>query len=364
MATANLSAAIHTSLTNAECVGVISDVSQFITVLVSGEPGTGKTSMQHALAAKHSSHQPIYADMANMDVGDVMMRIPNHATGRLDPYVSSLFGLDDPRPKLLMLDEIGKMPRIIQPTVTRLMLERTIGDVKLPDGSMVWATTNNASDGLGDTIPAHTGDRMMKIKYAKPNAELTNLHFTEAGASTLLRGWIAMHPHALHSYETDDLTNNDMPFNPAKRQHAFVTQRGLFRADKHVIQTMNRRPVHVTQAMLAGMLGESAARSMVNFFQMAKDLQPVAKVFKDPHGTTMPEKDAALFLMCFNALDALTTQDELSAFMQYIERKHSDVFTALFNTMALGTKRTAKLARNNPLLLQWMKIPGNYQLAQ
>ena len=54
----------------------------------------------------------------------------------------------------------------------------------------------------------------------------------------------------------------------------------------------------------------------------------------------------------------------MSAFMQYLDRKHSDVFTSLFNTMALGTARTSKLARNNPTLLQWMKVGGNYQLAQ
>lgn len=361
---ANLATATHTNLTNAECVGVISEVSQYITVLVTGEPGTGKTSMQHTLAAKHPEHQPIYVDMANTDVGDIMMRIPNHKTGRLDAYVSSLFGLDDPRPKLIMLDEVGKMPKIIQPTVTRLMLEFTVADVKLTEGSMLWATTNNASDGLGDSIPAHTSDRLMKLHYGKPNADMTNVYFSDAGVSLLTRGWLAMHPHALHSYQTDDLTNNDMPFNPAKRQSAFVTQRGLFRADKHVIKSMNRRPVHVTQAMLAGMLGESAARSMVNYFSMAKDLVPVAKVFKDPLGTDMPEKDAALFLMCFYALDTIKTQDEMSAFMQYLDRKHSDVFTSLFNTMALGTARTSKLARNNPTLLQWMKVGGNYQLAQ
>jgi len=352
-------------LNHAECVeAILAAGAAGVTTLVVGEAGTGKTSMQKTLSKLLPKHVPIYADMAVMDVGDIIMRMPfrrDDGTVVLEPAVSSLFKMDDPRPKLIMLDEIGKMPRILQPTVTRLMQEHTVGDEPLPDGSIVWCTTNNVTDGLGDVIPAHTGNRIMILHYAKPDSEQTNAHFTDVGVSALTRAWIAMNPRAFHSYMTHDLKDNPFPFSPTRRGQ-FVSQRSMFKADNAVVKNLSTLRDSVAESMLSGLVGAAASQSMMAFFRMASDIQPVKKVFKDPQGTPVPDKDAALYLMNFNAIDAMETQDDLTAYMDYLDRKGSDVFTALFFTMVLSAARTKKLARSNPRVCAWAKVAGNYQM--
>jgi hypothetical protein len=76
----------------------------------------------------------------------------------------------------------------------------------------------------------------------------------------------------------------------------------------------------------------------------------------------MVEKDGALVMMMFNAIDEVQSNSDLSAFVNYLKRKGSNMFIAMFFTMALSTKRTQRFARNNPEILEWSRVPGNYQL--
>ena len=71
--------------------------------------------------------------------------------------MGTIFKLDSKKPKVILLDEFMKAPKLLQVIFTRLMLERTVGDTPLPEGSMVFATSNNQSDGLGDGMLAHAG---------------------------------------------------------------------------------------------------------------------------------------------------------------------------------------------------------------
>jgi hypothetical protein len=337
-----------------------------LTPIVLGETGIGKTSVQKTLARILKSHDPIYVDMPNTDVGYLSMMVPDRDTKKIEEYTGSLLRLDDPHPKLIMLDEIGKMPRILLPTVTRMMYERTVGNTPLPKGSIVWATSNLTTDGLGDFLPGHVLNRGMVIHQAKPNAVELNVHYTEIGVSSMTRAWLAMNPRAMHSYLTcskDELATNTLGiFNPAKKQTSFLTPRSLHAADTNIVKKWDRLKPSVAHAMLQGTVGQGAAHSMTTFFSMAKDIIPIEDILNNPMTTQIPEKDAAMNQMMFNAIDTVETQDDLSKFIQYLDRKDSNIFTALFYTMAMSTKRTMKLARENSNIKAWVKIPGNYQM--
>ena len=339
-----------------------------LTPIVLGETGIGKTSAQHTLARILKTHQPIYVDMPNTDVGYLSMMVPDRDTKKIEEYTGSLLCLDDPRPKLIMLDEVGKMPRIIQPTVTRLMLERTVGNTPLPKGSVVWGTSNLTTDGLGDFLPAHTLNRCAVLTMRKPNETELNTHFSNIGVSDITRAWLAMNPRAMHSYLTcnaDDLKNNPFIFNPAKKQTSFLTPRSLHKADTNIIKKWDRLKPSVAYALLCGTVGEAAAHSISTFIPMAQERIPVREeVIPNPRITRIPDKDAVLFLMIMEAVDVIETHDDMSAFIDYLDRKQSAMFTALFFTMALSTKRTARIARENSKIKAWVKIPGNYQMVQ
>ena len=119
-----------------------------LTPIIQSEPGCGKSSILKAIETElGDAYDYIYVDCPVKDMSDIAMTIPNHQSHSLEYYVSSLFKLDNPKPKVIMLDEMMKAPKLLQIIFTRLTLERMIGDVKLPEGSIVFATSNNSSDG-------------------------------------------------------------------------------------------------------------------------------------------------------------------------------------------------------------------------
>ena len=158
-------------------------VGSELTVVIQSEPGCGKTSLLSMMAEDNGDkwrspsdgasidgdkYDYVYVDCPVKDMSDIGMTIPNHTTKQLEYYVSSLFNLDDPKPKFILLDEFMKSPKLLQVVFTRLMLERMAGDRSLPRGSVIMATSNNASDGVGDSMLAHAGNRVCIVQMSKP----------------------------------------------------------------------------------------------------------------------------------------------------------------------------------------------------
>jgi hypothetical protein len=332
---------------------LIATIGATRTILLRGEPGIGKsTVLTMVKKILGNDYDPIYADCPVMDVSDVVMRIPNHETKTLESYVSELFKLDSPKPKIIMLDEVTKANKLLQVIFTRLMLERTVGDVALPAGSIVFATGNNVTDGVGDTLSAHVLNRLCVINVRKPDARRWNLWATDNGISRTVRAWVAMNPNSLASYLDGGQESNPFIFNPTKPLTSFITPRSLVGADS-VIKNVQKLGAYVSQAALAGLCGSAFAESISAFMSMEKELVSVKDIIANPDTIQIPEKPAALFMTMFNAVDTVETQDELSAFMIFVKRIRSEEVQTCFYSMAFESKRTAKLARNNNDLREW-----------
>ena len=172
-----------------------------LTMVIQSEAGCGKTSLLKMIEMDMGDkYDYIYVDCPVKDMSDIAMTIPNHATKSLENYVGSIFKMDSPKPKVILLDEFMKSPKLLQVIFTRLMLERCIGDTKLPDGSIVFATSNNASDGLGDGMLAHAGNRVCIVRMEKPDADTWLRWASENAVNPLIRAWVHMFPRALASY--------------------------------------------------------------------------------------------------------------------------------------------------------------------
>lgn len=333
--------------------GLIATIGHHRTILLRGEPGIGKSTVLRTLRVEMGNdYDFIYVDCPVMDVSDVVMRIPDHSTKTLQSYVSSLFRMDSPKPKVIMLDEVTKANKLLQIIFTRLMLEQTVGDTELPARSIVFATGNNVSDGVNDTMSAHVLNRLCVINVRKPDAARWNLWATDNSVSRSIRAWVAMNPSSLASYLDGGQEENPYIFQPGRPTVSFVTPRSLVGADE-VVKNRDKLGNYVTQAALAGLCGAAFADSIAAFMSMEKELLSVKTIIADPANVPMPEKPAALFMTMFNAVDTIETQDDLSNFMTFVKRIKSEEVQECFFTMAFQSKRTAKLARTNNDLREW-----------
>ena len=163
----------------------------------------------------------------------------------------------------------------------------------------------------------------------------------------------------LASYLDGGQEDNPYIFNPSRKALSFVSPRSL--AKCHSIVTKRERlGVNLTQASLAGTIGAAAAELMTAVMSLSGELVAIKNVIADPDNVRIPEKPAALFMMMFNAIDTIDTQDDLAAFMKFVKRINSAEVQSVFFTMALQSKRVSKLAIKNNEIKEWAKT--NYEL--
>lgn len=354
-----------------------------ITPVIQSEPGCGKTSLLSMIAEDNGDkwrspkdgtgiagdkYDYIYIDCPVKDMSDIGMTIPNHSTKALEYYVASLFNLDDNKPKCILLDELMKAPKLLQVIFTRMMLERMAGDRPLPDGSVVFATSNNASDGVGDSMLAHAGNRVCILPMAKPTVNewlewagtpMTVGDKVTARVSRVIRTFVSMFPRCLASYKQGDQADNPYIFKPTMTSLSFVSPRSLAKCD---VIVRNRDVVgeNATMVALAGTIGAAAAADMAAFLSLEKTLTDVKDIIKAPEDVVVPKDISAQLMIMFQAVDVLETQDQLTKFMQFVERVPSSEVQGVFFTMMMRNPRAIKLARNNAKIAEWAK--NNHEL--
>ena len=345
-----------------------------VTPVIVSEPGVGKTSILKLIAENNGDkwrragdnyetdkYDYIYVDCPSKDFMDIAGTIPNHLEKSLEQYIGALFKLNSAKPKVIMLDEVFKVPKLMGVLFTRLQLERMVGDKPLPVGSVVFATSNNSSDGVGDAMQAHQGNRVCLMRMEKPDARRWNKWAGENGISSTIRAFVAMNPRVLNSYMDGGQENNEFIFNPTKPTQtvSFISPRSLAKCNR-IVKNRNTWGKAAADVALAGTIGLSGAKLLSVFIDMESQIVAFKDIIANPMGVTVPEDVAALCMTLFNAVDDIQTQDDLSKFMQFVQRMKQDELQSVFFTMLLDNKRTTKLAAGNETVKQWAMANYKY----
>ena len=343
-----------------ECIKLVKHIGAHLTPMIMSEPGVGKSSILEALRKElgEDEYDFIYVDCPNKELMDVAASIPNHASKSLEYYVSDLFKMDNGKKKVIMLDEMLKAPKMLQVLFTRMVLERYVGDRALPYGSLMFATSNNTTDGVGDNMLAHVANRVCKVQMRKPTATEWNQWAGANGVSRVIRSWVARYPKVMASYLDGEQEDNPYIFKPSSTSKQFASPRSLARADIIVRQT-DLIGENATMVALAGTVGEACARDMAAFLALEHKVADVKDIIKAPLTIACPNDDvSALLLIMFQAIDVVQEHDELSKFMQFVDRIKSSEVQSIFFTMMLRSK--TKLARHNDRIKKW--AIDNYDL--
>lgn len=325
-----------------------------VTVLLLSEPGVGKTQILRDLSEEmgEDEYDFIYVDGPNKEIMDIAATIPNHESKSLEHYVAALFKMGNGKKKVIMIDEALKVPKLMQPIYTRLYLEHEIGDDKLPEGSIVFATSNNVSDGVGDMLPAHSANRVCILKMNKPTFKEWLPWATDKGISPLITAACAMHPRVFKSYTEPDQEDNPYIFNPKRAgQVSFASPRSLHKCDPVVKSDL---PNHVKLAAVAGLAGETFARDLMAFVELESKVTKFDDIIKDPENAKMPDANdsAPLLLMIFQALEHIDSQDKLNKFQRFMNRVESHEIQSIWFIVLLRSSK-AKMARLNPEVSKW-----------
>lgn len=303
-----------------------------VTYFLEGEPGIGKSSVLALVAERlGDGYVPVTVDCPLIDVVDFAIPYVEGGIGRLAP--SELWRPDDPRPRVIMLDELPKAPPTVKPMFTRLMLDRCIGARPLPAGSIVFATGNAATDGVGDVMQAHISNRLTRISVTKPRAAEWIAWASRSGVSPVVMSAVHRLPHVFQSYKDEGGDNNPYIFNPKKNTAAFASPRSLAKAG-HICDQRDRLGRELTLEALEGTVGASFARDLVAWLDLVDTVPSWDDILGSPADCMVPDSAGARLLLIFGSASILTRANA-AAFVAYFSRLETEervLWGSLFKT--------------------------------
>ena len=271
-------------------------------VFLWGAPGVGKSDVIKQIAEDHK-----------LELRDVRLSLLDPIDLKGFPTIDSVkkqmsWLPADFLPKkgkgLLFLDEMNSAPQSVQAAAYQLVLNRKIGEYKLPDGWSVMAAGNRASDrSVVHAMPAALANRFVHLDF-DINVDDWSHWAMENELHTDLRAFIRFRPNLLHCF---DSAANPRAF-PSPRSWAFVND--IYK-DSHSADD--------EYELIKGTVGEGAAAEFSGFVRQIKDLPTIDQVLLDPDGTKVPTSPAGMYAMA-TALDSKATTANIARIMKYTDR--------------------------------------------
>lgn len=314
-----------------------------------GEPGIGKSSIIKMLAAS-TGYATAYIDCPNMDLGDIAMPVIDHETRTTRYYPNGRFQLHHGKPVIIMLDEFTKAADPVKNMLHPLLEVHNprLGDVSLPPGSIVFLTGNLESDGVGDSLLAHTKMRITRVEVGKPAADEWLEWAVGNDVDPIVMAWVKRTPHCLASYREGNQKGNEFIYMPNTVQESVVTPRTL-ELVSNIIKMRHAFDPDALRAAMIGTVGASAASSIAAFIQHHESLPSWEEITTNPLGARIPANDGAMHVLVFGAVQRVRTPQEMDAMMEYTGRCHVE-WQSIFNL------QMAKNHANQALLFRCAKF--------
>lgn len=304
-----------------------------ITTLVQGDMGWGKTNILKMLAEQLPDYIPIYFDCTVKDLGDLAIPMIKRSEDGID-YVhmapNEELGVHLVGKKLIiMIDELGKANPSVVNGLLRLMQERQSGSYKLHPDTIVFATTNKGSEGLGDILKPHARNRITILPLRKS----TNMEWIEWGINNSidysLLGWCKDNAQAFQSFEdVADCNDNPYIFHPkAAGRTSFITGRSLEKLS-HILKKRPLLGENLTMAMAVGTVGGPAAADIMTHVRMGDQLPSQQSIKDDPANAIVPTSAAAVCLLVYRALASIdkTWVDAWLTYMVRLDKEAQGMF--------------------------------------
>ena len=334
------------------------------TILVQGDMGTGKSTLLTVLAKALPDHTPCYFDCTTKDLGDIT--IPNiskldDGTGYVTYLTNEELGAHNNTPVIIMIDEFGKANPAVKNALLRLILERKIGSYTLHPDSIIFATTNKGSEGVGDLLPPHARNRMTVVQTRKP----TNMEWIEWGINNeidhTLLGWCKDNPQLFYSFEDiKDPDDNPYIFHPKQQRAAFVTPRSL-EAASDILKARDGLDDQTVTAALMGTIGERGAMDLMAFVKLADQLPSAESIKQDPKNAKVPNSAAGICMVVYRTLASLE-RDWVDPWMDYLVRLDKEAQGMFANGVRAPKYSKQSLVMTNKKFTQWA-MDNNYMFA-
>lgn len=298
-------------------------------------PGIGKSDIMRQLAAEDKS------GFIDVRVGTML---PEDLTGIPVPdlekhvavWLRATFWPEEKRDGkrgIIAFDELSDANRNLQSCIYRVILDRQIGDYKLPQEWWPVAAGNRREDrAAAQSVSTALANRFAHV-HIRADAECWCHWANQNDIDPYLIGFMKFRPNLIHSMEGADLLAFPSPRSWAKASKVFDLPEGLrFRA-------------------VAAIVGEGPATEVESYFKVL-DMPDFDDIVKDPARTMIPDEPASRYALS-SLLARRVDRDNFPQIYKYINR---DNFGADFGTVVVldATKRDASLC-DTKTFVEWAK---------
>ena len=212
-------------LTSSEVADILDEMIEIKQpVMISGQPGIGKSDVV-AQVAKKKNRPLIDVRLVLMDPTDlrgIPFKRTNSATNEEEMVwaPAGMFPRDPNDNSIILLDEITAAPPSVQCAALQLVLNRQLGDYKLPDGVAILAAGNRVSDKTNaHRMPSALSNRFTHLKMKFDFPSWRDWAF-DHGIDSDVIGFISAFPNKANT------------FDPKTNSEVFATPRTLAFASK------------------------------------------------------------------------------------------------------------------------------------
>lgn len=330
--------------------GILGSGGKFPPLLVFGGPGVGKSSICRQAAERHGYRlydirallrDPIdfvgipvpFAVLADGRRAPIMMLVGREAevTDYFVQWLAPSFlpPQNSEEKALVLLDELLLAPTMTTNALLQLVLDRQLGEYKLPDTAYIVALSNRPDEAVGVHKLSPPLRRRFVVLTLEPNIDDWLEWAVTAGIHPAVVGFLKKRPELLYKFSPTDAFPN-----PASWE--FVSKVLL------LTSTYNFE-------LVTGCVGEGAATEFMAFFNISARLPDIKDVLYGRVDFAPDDVDTA-YALCSGLAYVVETQDEFDLALAYTKRLLPEFM--IFLLKMLFTKSRVKCVKSK----HWSEI--------
>jgi MoxR-like ATPase len=216
---------------------------------------------------------------------------------------------------ILFLDELTSAPQMTQAACYQLVLDRRLGEYVLPDGWVVIAAGNPASErGVHFSMPRPLRNRFVHLHLEADLPEWCQWA-VRAGIRSEIIAFLRFKPALLHDADT------------TSDQNAWPTPRSWEMAS-NVLKGMAGRSgtsaAETEAQLLEGTIGAAATAEFVGFLRLFRQLPSIDEIFLYPEKAPLPDEPSAQIAIA-TALGRAMSDQSVAKGLTYLDRMPTEM---------------------------------------
>ena len=176
-----------------------------LSLMIWGPPGVGKSSIVRQVALRNGLPEPIDLRLSQLAPTDLRgLPVPENGISRWWPPEFLPREATHGAKGILFLDELNMAAPAVQGIAQQLILDRRVGEYRLPPGWFVWAAGNRKEDAASVyTMPAPLSNRFLHL-HVCPDLEAFTLYATQVGLHKDIIAFLNFRPELLHRLSREE----------------------------------------------------------------------------------------------------------------------------------------------------------------